>query len=50
MRDSKAGLGDGMSVEEKTNLKQELTSLTMGDISEFMESLPSDFLTVLRTE
>ncbi|KAL4572606.1 hypothetical protein LXL04_019386 [Taraxacum kok-saghyz] len=49
-RDSKAALGDGMSVEEKTNLKQEVKSLTMGDISEFMESLPSQFLTVLRTD
>ncbi|GJS67234.1 uncharacterized AarF domain-containing protein kinase 1 isoform X1 [Tanacetum coccineum] len=48
--DSKAALGDGMSVEERTNLKQEVKSLTFGDVSEFMESLPSEFLTVLRTE
>lgn len=47
---SKAALGDGMSVEERTNLKQEVKSLTFGDVSEFMESLPSEFLTVLRTE
>lgn len=48
--DSKAALGDGMSVEERTNLKQEVKSLTFGDVSEFMESLPSEFLTVLRTD
>lgn len=47
---SKAGLGEGMSVEEKRNLKQEVKSLTIGDLSEFMESLPSEFLTVLRTD
>ncbi|CAI9298951.1 unnamed protein product [Lactuca saligna] len=47
---SKAGFGKGMSVEEKTNLKQEVKSLTAGNISEFMESLPSQFLTVLRTD
>ncbi|KAI3725718.1 hypothetical protein L1987_65510 [Smallanthus sonchifolius] len=47
---SKAAFGDGMSVEEKKNLKQEVKSLSIGDISEFMESLPSEFLTVLRTD
>ncbi|KAI3784425.1 hypothetical protein L1987_43524 [Smallanthus sonchifolius] len=47
---SKAAFGDGMSVEEKINLKQEVKSLSIGDISEFMESLPSEFLTVLRTD
>ncbi|KAI3515016.1 hypothetical protein L1887_13765 [Cichorium endivia] len=47
---SKTALGNGMSVEERTNLKQEVKSLTMGNISEFMESLPSEFLTVLRTD
>ena len=40
----------GMSNEEKRNLKQELKLLKMEDISSFMESLPPDFLTVLRTE
>ncbi|PQQ14947.1 putative aarF domain-containing protein kinase 1 isoform X3 [Prunus yedoensis var. nudiflora] len=39
-----------MSVEERRNLKQELKSLKMEDISSFMESLPSDFLTILRTD
>ncbi|XP_048430431.1 aarF domain-containing protein kinase 1 isoform X2 [Pyrus x bretschneideri] len=48
--DSKSALGKTMSVEEKSNLKQELKSLTMEDISSFMESLPSDFLTILRTD
>ncbi|KAL8231809.1 hypothetical protein R6Q57_001587 [Mikania cordata] len=47
---SKAAFGDGMSVEEKTKLKQEVKSLSIGDVSEFMESLPSEFLTVLRTD
>ncbi|KAK4373397.1 hypothetical protein RND71_008781 [Anisodus tanguticus] len=48
--DSKSALGSGMSAEEKKNLKQELKSLKMEDISSFMESLPADFLTVLRTD
>ncbi|ONI14909.1 hypothetical protein PRUPE_3G015600 [Prunus persica] len=48
--DSKSALGKAMSVEERRNLKQELKSLKMEDISSFMESLPSDFLTILRTD
>lgn len=47
---SKSALGKGMSAEEKKNIKQELQSLKMEDLSSFMESLPSDFLTILRTE
>ncbi|KAL3527408.1 hypothetical protein ACH5RR_012064 [Cinchona calisaya] len=47
---SKSALGRGMSDEEKKDLKQELTSLKMDDISTFMESLPADFLTVLRAD
>ncbi|KAJ9557815.1 hypothetical protein OSB04_012429 [Centaurea solstitialis] len=47
---SKAGLGKGMSDEEKADLKQEVKRLSIGDISEFMESLPPEFLTVLRTD
>ncbi|XP_052196371.1 uncharacterized protein LOC127803841 isoform X2 [Diospyros lotus] len=47
---SKSNLGRGMSAEEKQNLKQELKSLKMEDISSFMESLPPDFLTILRTD
>ncbi|XP_055961623.1 uncharacterized protein LOC126676649 isoform X2 [Mercurialis annua] len=47
---SKSALGRGLSAEEKTILKQDLKSLKMEDISSFMESLPSDFLTILRTD
>ncbi|XP_031116941.1 uncharacterized aarF domain-containing protein kinase 1 [Ipomoea triloba] len=48
--DSKSSLWRGMSAEEKKNLNQELKSLRMEDISSFMESLPNDFLTVLRAD
>ncbi|WRX19683.1 ABC1 atypical kinase-like domain - like 7 [Theobroma cacao] len=48
--DSKSGLGKEMLVEEKKKLKQDLKSLKMEDLSSFMESLPSDFLMILRTE
>ncbi|KAF9624726.1 hypothetical protein IFM89_013264 [Coptis chinensis] len=48
--DSKSALGRGMSDEEKKNLKMEVKSLKMEDISSFMESLPPDFLTILRTD
>ncbi|KAI5648180.1 hypothetical protein M9H77_34185 [Catharanthus roseus] len=47
--DSKTAIGKEMSVEEKNILKQELKSLKM-DLSTVMESLPPDFLTVLRTD
>ncbi|KAF2325699.1 hypothetical protein GH714_033340 [Hevea brasiliensis] len=49
-RINKSYLGGGMSAEEKRILKQELKSLKMEDISSFMESLPPDFLTILRTD
>lgn len=39
-----------MSSEEKMRLKQDLNSLGMYDISSFMESLPPDFLVILRTD
>lgn len=48
--DSKSALGRGMTLEEKKILKQELKSLNMEDISSFMESLPPDFITILRTD
>ncbi|XP_010937009.1 uncharacterized protein [Elaeis guineensis] len=48
--DSKSALGTQMSNEEKKRLKQELRSLRMEDISSFLESLPDDFLTILRTD
>ncbi|KAF9683795.1 hypothetical protein SADUNF_Sadunf04G0051400 [Salix dunnii] len=47
---SKAILGKGMSDEEKNSLKQELNYLKVDDIFSFMESLPPDFLTILRTD
>uniref|UniRef100_A0A0E0J302 ABC1 atypical kinase-like domain-containing protein n=1 Tax=Oryza nivara TaxID=4536 RepID=A0A0E0J302_ORYNI len=48
--ESKSILGTQMSIEEKMRLKQDLNSLGMDDISSFMESLPPDFLTILRTD
>ncbi|KAJ8753429.1 hypothetical protein K2173_019828 [Erythroxylum novogranatense] len=48
--DSKSILGRGMSANEKRSLKQELKSLKLEDISSFMESLPPDFLTILRID
>ncbi|KAL0015051.1 hypothetical protein SO802_002120 [Lithocarpus litseifolius] len=48
--DSKSTLLGGMSIEEKRNLKQELKSLKMEDISSFMESLPPKFSRILRTD
>ncbi|KDP35740.1 hypothetical protein JCGZ_10512 [Jatropha curcas] len=47
---SKSALGKGMSTEERRILKQQLKSLNMEDISSFMESLPPDFLAILRTD
>ncbi|KAJ6935926.1 hypothetical protein NC652_010843 [Populus alba x Populus x berolinensis] len=47
---SKAILGKGMSDEEKSGLKQELNDLRVDDLFSFMESLPPDFLTILRTD
>lgn len=48
--ESKSALGTQMSNEEKRRLKKELRSLRMEDISSFMESLPPDFLYILRTD
>ncbi|XVF71030.1 hypothetical protein PTKIN_Ptkin12aG0002000 [Pterospermum kingtungense] len=48
--DSKSGLGKGMFVEEQKKLKQDMKALRMEDISSFMESLPSNFLIILRTD
>ncbi|XVF20477.1 hypothetical protein REPUB_Repub12eG0003600 [Reevesia pubescens] len=48
--DSKSGLGKGMLVEEQKKLKQDLKALKMEDISSFMESLPPNFLIILRTD
>ncbi|CAM6127033.1 unnamed protein product [Calypogeia fissa] len=47
---SKGQLGKGMTPEERASLRSEVQHFTMGDISELMEGLPRDFLTVLRTD
>lgn len=47
---SKSGLGSRMSIEEKENIKKELKSLLSEDLSSFMESLPPEFLTIMRVE
>ncbi|XP_074294561.1 uncharacterized protein LOC141622429 [Silene latifolia] len=47
---SKTTLGKEMTVEERKNVREELKVLTMGDISSFMECLPPDLLTILRTD
>jgi hypothetical protein len=39
-----------MSDEERKALRDEVRAFTMGDLSAFMERLPRDMLTVLRTE
>ncbi|KAJ0987546.1 hypothetical protein J5N97_005902 [Dioscorea zingiberensis] len=48
--ESKSVLRTQMANEEKIRLKQELRSLKMDDLSSFMESLPPDFLSILRTD
>ncbi|KAG0450422.1 hypothetical protein HPP92_026742 [Vanilla planifolia] len=48
--ESKSPLGTQMSKEEKKHLKQELQSLRMEDISSFMESLPPELFSILRTD
>ncbi|KAK1263358.1 hypothetical protein QJS04_geneDACA017505 [Acorus gramineus] len=48
--DSKSAIGREMSLEEKSKLKHELKLLKMDDISSFMESLPTDFLAILRAD
>ena len=39
-----------MSEAERAALRDEVRAFTMGDLSAFMERLPRDMLTVLRTE
>eukprot|EP01018_Ginkgo_biloba_P028577 Gb_41116 [translate_table: standard] len=48
--ESKSVLGKGMSTEERKRLRQEVRQFTVGDVSQFMEGLPRDLLTVLRTD
>ncbi|KAK7300640.1 hypothetical protein RJT34_11488 [Clitoria ternatea] len=40
----------GMSIEEKETLKHELESLLSEDLSSFMESLPPDFIAIMRVD
>ena len=42
-------LGDRMSKEERQKLREKFKGTTMGDVNVFMESLPRDFLFVLRS-
>jgi aarF domain-containing kinase len=39
-----------MSAEEQKVLKEEVRRFTMADISNWMEGLPREFLTILRTD
>ncbi|XP_031391821.1 aarF domain-containing protein kinase 1 isoform X2 [Punica granatum] len=48
--DSKSALGKGMTVKERKELKKELKTLRMEDISSFLESLSPDFLMILRVD
>ncbi|KAH1061856.1 hypothetical protein GYH30_005049 [Glycine max] len=40
----------GISIEEKETLKHELKSLLFEDLSSFMESLPPDFIAIMRID
>lgn len=40
----------GIPFKEKETMKQELKSLLFEDLSSFMESLPPDFIAILRVE
>ncbi|CAL4987595.1 unnamed protein product [Urochloa decumbens] len=48
--ESKSAIGTQMSSEEQRQLKEDLSSLGMDDISSFMEALPRDFYVILRTD
>ncbi|XP_054799305.1 uncharacterized protein LOC129303803 isoform X2 [Prosopis cineraria] len=48
--ESKSGLASGMSIEEKESMKKELKSLLFEDLSPFMESLPPEFLSIMRVD
>jgi aarF domain-containing kinase len=50
VHNSKSVLGTQMSKEERNHLRDELKYLTFEDITAFMDSLPPDFLVILRTE
>ncbi|RDX57859.1 putative serine/threonine-protein kinase abkB, partial [Mucuna pruriens] len=40
----------GISIEEKETLKHELKSVMLEDLSSFMESLPPDFIAIMRVD
>ncbi|KAH6559625.1 hypothetical protein KP509_1Z001000 [Ceratopteris richardii] len=48
--ESTSGLGEGMSIEERRKLRDEVRLLTLGDVSQFMEGLPRDLLIVFRID
>ncbi|KAJ4791081.1 Protein kinase superfamily protein [Rhynchospora pubera] len=48
--ESKSALGVQMTKEERNHLKDELRYLRLEDITSFMDSLPPDFLVILRTD
>lgn len=47
---SKSSFGQIMTPEEQKVLKQEVRRFTMGDVSEWLQGLDREFLTVLRTD
>lgn len=47
---SKSRFGQLMTPEEQAVLKEEVRRFTMGEISQWMEGLNREFLTVLRME
>lgn len=48
--ESKSSFGQVMSPEEQKVLKEEVRRFTMGDVSEWLQGLDREFLTVLRTD
>jgi len=47
---SKTAFGQTMTPDEQKKLKEEVRRFTLGDISQWLEGLDREFLTVLRTE
>lgn len=47
---SKSSFGQMMTPEEQKALKEEVRRFSMGDVSEWLQGLDREFLTVLRTE
>ncbi|KAG0628313.1 hypothetical protein M758_1G017700 [Ceratodon purpureus] len=47
---SKASFGQGMTPEEQKVMREEVRRFTMGDVSEWLQGLDREFLTVLRTD